>query len=75
MQEPNASTPVSNTLLHVIILHHPQALDLHGLHIAEAVALLEDELPKLCSAGLQAVSLITGSGHHSRGSNYKVRSA
>jgi DNA-nicking Smr family endonuclease len=51
-----------------------QVLDLHGLHIAEATVLLEEELPKLCSAGLSTVSIVTGSGHHSKGSNYKVNS-
>eukprot|EP00611_Tribonema_gayanum_P001566 TRINITY_DN11143_c0_g1_i1.p1 TRINITY_DN11143_c0_g1~~TRINITY_DN11143_c0_g1_i1.p1 ORF type:complete len:733 (+),score=253.24 TRINITY_DN11143_c0_g1_i1:124-2322(+) len=48
-------------------------LDLHGLHVAEATALLEEELPVLCQAGLRAVSVVTGTGHHSRGSNYKAR--
>jgi Smr domain len=58
-----------------ILLHKSavtQVLDLHGLHIAEATVLLEEELPVLCTAGLSAVSIVTGSGHHSKGSNYKV---
>ena len=47
-------------------------LDLHGLHIAEAVVVLEEELPQLCSDGLKHISIVTGSGHHSKGSNFKV---
>ncbi|KAG5186518.1 hypothetical protein JKP88DRAFT_346533 [Tribonema minus] len=53
--------------------HRAGVLDLHGLHVAEATALLEEELPVLCQAGLRAVSVVTGTGHHSRGSNYKAR--
>mmetsp|Transcript_3130 Transcript_3130/g.4813 ORF Transcript_3130/g.4813 Transcript_3130/m.4813 type:complete len:689 (-) Transcript_3130:104-2170(-) len=48
-------------------------LDLHGLHVAEATALLEDELPQLCQAGLRNVYLVTGTGHHSKGTSYKAR--
>ncbi|CAM9409777.1 unnamed protein product [Phaeothamnion confervicola] len=48
-------------------------IDLHGLHVAEAQALLESELPALCRAGLDGVAVLTGTGHHSRGSNFRAR--
>lgn len=42
-------------------------LDLHGLHVAEAVACLSEILPALKQASMKHASLITGSGHHSAG--------
>lgn len=48
-------------------------LDLHGLHVGEVTVILEEELPQLCQAGLRTVCLVTGSGHHSKGSSYKAR--
>jgi hypothetical protein len=50
-----------------------QMLDLHGLHIAEAWGLLADLIPALHQAGLRRVCIITGSGHHSKGSNFRAR--
>ena len=48
-------------------------LDLHGLHVAEAAELLNEIIPEIYSAGLKSICIITGSGHHSKGSNFKAR--
>lgn len=47
-------------------------IDLHGLHVAEAVALLEEKLPSLAEDGFTSIRILTGSGHHSKASNFKV---
>ena len=42
-------------------------LDLHGLHVSEALEALDELLPDLINLGLKEATLITGSGHHSGG--------
>lgn len=48
-------------------------MDLHGLHVAEAVELLTQMLPKLADEGLETMYLVTGSGHHSKGPQSNAR--
>ena len=43
------------------------SIDLHGLHVAEAEDCLQNLLPTLALAGRASVSVVTGSGNHSRG--------
>ena len=46
------------------------AIDLHGLHVAEAI----DRLPKaLMSASGPSVRILTGTGHHTKGSKSYAR--
>lgn len=42
-------------------------LDLHGLHVQEAVELLDSILPALIRAKVKEATILTGSGHHSGG--------
>jgi len=42
-------------------------VDLHGLHVSEVDACLRAILPQLAQAGVQAATVLTGSGHHSHG--------
>ncbi len=48
-------------------------LDLHGLHVAEAVAFLDALFPKLMDERVPNIQIITGAGHHSKGSNFRCR--
>lgn len=48
-------------------IYMERLMDLHGLHVAEAVELLAHMLPKLAGEGLDSMYLVTGSGHHSKG--------
>lgn len=42
-------------------------LDLHGLHVAEAVELLSSELPVASDIGIQSVHVLVGTQHHTAG--------
>lgn len=46
-------------------LYRDQLMDLHGLHVAEAIEFLVEMLPQLAAEGLTTIRLVTGSGHHS----------
>ncbi len=55
-------------------------LDLHGLHVSEALLILETTLPLLADQRPYGVvkftaMILTGSGHHSKGTNNKVPGA
>ncbi|CEG39394.1 hypothetical protein F443_09528 [Plasmopara halstedii] len=54
-------------------LYMDRMMDLHGLHVAETVELLTQMLPKLADEGVDSIHLVTGSGHHSKGSNGNAR--
>uniref|UniRef100_K3WV24 Smr domain-containing protein n=1 Tax=Globisporangium ultimum (strain ATCC 200006 / CBS 805.95 / DAOM BR144) TaxID=431595 RepID=K3WV24_GLOUD len=54
-------------------LYSEQLMDLHGLHVAEAVEFLTRMLPKLADEGLETIYLVTGSGHHSKGPQGNAR--
>tara|TARA_B110000208_G_scaffold180931_1_gene231117 strand:- start:104 stop:1390 length:1287 start_codon:yes stop_codon:yes gene_type:complete len=41
-------------------------LDLHGLHVAEAYAVLAERLPQMTASGHRTAVVITGAGEHSR---------
>lgn len=47
-------------------IYMDRLLDLHGLHVVEAVELLAHMLPKLGDEGLDSIYVVTGSGHHSK---------
>ena len=42
-------------------------LDLHGLHVAEALSILQRELPGCRSRGSLLVHVLVGTGHHTKG--------
>jgi DNA-nicking Smr family endonuclease len=48
-------------------------IDLHGLHIAEAKELLRELIPELHKHGLRRVRIVTGTGHHSAGTQQEGR--
>lgn len=54
-------------------LYMDRLMDLHGLHVAEAVEFLTQMLPKLADEGVDSIYLITGSGHHSKGPDGNAR--
>lgn len=54
-------------------LYNEHLMDLHGLHVAEAVEFLAHMLPKLADDGLETMYLVTGSGHHSKGPQSNAR--
>ncbi|CAI5729294.1 unnamed protein product [Hyaloperonospora brassicae] len=54
-------------------LYMDRMMDLHGLHVAEAVEFLSQMLPKLADEGVDSIYLVTGSGHHSRGPDGNAR--
>ena len=51
----------------------PKMLDLHGLHVAEAVAVLRRELPHCRAEGERVVHVLVGTGHHVKGSRTPAR--
>ncbi|DAZ98013.1 TPA: hypothetical protein N0F65_004503 [Lagenidium giganteum] len=54
-------------------LYDERLMDLHGLHVAEAVEFLSHMLPKLADEGLESIYIVTGSGHHSKGPQGNAR--
>ncbi|KAG7395334.1 hypothetical protein PHYBOEH_003896 [Phytophthora boehmeriae] len=54
-------------------LYMDRMMDLHGLHVAEAVEFLTQMLPKLSDEGVDSIYLVTGSGHHSKGPDGNAR--
>ncbi|KAE9003391.1 hypothetical protein PF010_g13548 [Phytophthora fragariae] len=54
-------------------LYMDRMMDLHGLHVAEAVEFLTQMLPKLADEGVDNIYLVTGSGHHSKGPDGNAR--
>ncbi|POM69033.1 CCCH zinc finger and SMR domain containing hypothetical protein, partial [Phytophthora palmivora] len=54
-------------------LYMDRMMDLHGLHVAEAVEFLTHMLPKLGDEGVDSIYLVTGSGHHSKGPDGNAR--
>ncbi len=60
----------NGSLMNIISHGH---LDLHGLHVAEAVAFLDTIFPRLIEERVPRIQIITGAGHHSKGSNFKCR--
>uniref|UniRef100_A0AAV1TKN9 Smr domain-containing protein n=1 Tax=Peronospora matthiolae TaxID=2874970 RepID=A0AAV1TKN9_9STRA len=54
-------------------LYMDRMMDLHGLHVAEAVEFLSQMLPKLADEGVDSIYLVTGSGHHSKGPDGNAR--
>lgn len=51
----------------------PKLLDLHGLHVAEAVAVLRRELPNCRAKGERVIHVLVGTGHHVKGSRTPAR--
>ena len=51
----------------------PRMFDLHGLHVAEAVAVLRRELPNCRAIGERVVHVLVGTGHHVKGSRTPAR--
>ncbi|CAI5701741.1 hypothetical protein KXD40_002929 [Peronospora effusa] len=54
-------------------LYMDRMMDLHGLHVAEAVEFLIQMLPKLADEGVDEIYVVTGSGHHSKGPHGNAR--
>ncbi|KAI9914181.1 hypothetical protein PsorP6_005654 [Peronosclerospora sorghi] len=54
-------------------LYMDRMMDLHGLHVAEAVEFLTQMLPKFADEGVDSIYLVTGSGHHSKGPDGNAR--
>lgn len=54
-------------------LYNDRVMDLHGLHVAEAVEFLSHMLPTLANEGLESIYIVTGSGHHSKGPTGNAR--
>ncbi|KAH9019008.1 hypothetical protein EDB85DRAFT_1931806 [Lactarius pseudohatsudake] len=50
-------------------------IDLHGLHVAEAIQVSKDQLQTARSRGDQAVRFIVGKGLHSDAGGAKIRPA
>ncbi|GIM06211.1 hypothetical protein Vretimale_10482 [Volvox reticuliferus] len=48
-------------------------VDLHGLHAAEAVAVLEAQIEQARAAGCRILRVCTGAGHHTKGSKTPAR--
>ena len=51
----------------------PRMFDLHGLHVAEAVSVLRQELPKCRVEGEAVVHILVGTGHHVKGPRTPAR--
>nr|CCA26658.1 conserved hypothetical protein [Albugo laibachii Nc14] len=54
-------------------VYRDRLMDLHGLHVVEAVEFLRSWLPQLAEDGLDTVRIVTGTGHHSRGPQNTAR--
>jgi hypothetical protein len=54
-------------------IYHDRVMDLHGLHVAEAVEFLSAMLATLADDGIESIHVVTGSGHHSKGSTGNAR--
>lgn len=54
-------------------VYQRKTMDLHGLHVSEAVEVLDLNMAALAKRGLDNVRLLTGTGHHSKGPTSKVR--
>ncbi|CAM9949758.1 unnamed protein product, partial [Hapterophycus canaliculatus] len=52
-----------------------QTVDLHGLHVSEAMEALDREMAALANRGVCSVKVLTGTGHHSKGPTSKVCAA
>eukprot|EP00752_Nemacystus_decipiens_P011357 g10091.t1 len=50
-----------------------RTIDLHGLHVAEAVDVLDSQMLALAGRGVSSVRVLTGTGHHSKGPTNKTR--
>lgn len=50
-------------------------MDLHGLHLDEAMAHVSERLKRLEAGDVASVELITGAGHHSEGHRAKIKPA
>jgi DNA-nicking Smr family endonuclease len=50
-----------------IMNHSVGRVDLHGLHVAEAVECLRQLLPAISAGGQKRITIVTGSGHHTKG--------
>ena len=48
-------------------------IDLHGLHVAEAIKLLRHELDRLRASGYHSAQVLVGTGHHTIGSRTPSR--
>lgn len=58
--------------LYVWQVYQRKTMDLHGLHVSEAVEVLDANMAALANRGLDSVRLLTGTGHHSKGPTSKV---
>lgn len=54
-------------------VYRDRLMDLHGLHVVEAVAFLQSWLPQLAEDGLELIRIVTGAGHHSKGPQNTAR--
>lgn len=52
-----------------------EQMDLHGLHLDEAMARVRERLKRLEAGDVASVELITGAGHHSEGNKAKIKPA
>eukprot|EP01035_Chromulina_nebulosa_P020987 gene20987-27198_t len=44
-------------------------IDMHGLHVSEAVICLQELIPYFKCNNISSISIVTGSGHHTLGSH------
>jgi len=52
-----------------------EQIDLHGLHVDEAMAQVKERLRRLEAGDMASVEIITGAGHHSEQNRAKIRPA